>query len=228
MYLWMLIIKLKHSQNDVRLQRYRRNKHCFKRKFLYAECQKFFPVFCIFFFREKSNVEFNFRRFIIKFVTAHNLFILPCLYLSFEIFFWYTAGVCILFCRLWRYFSRFWNRIIYHVIFVFNRSLIFIRFYCLLRQYRWNFNFRNILFRCWQCFWLFFYSSLFSDSSFTFNKAAAQLKISPFFKTNLSILLPYVIAYNRKVSDKYAYAEKLLGIKYISFEIQRLDRKSVV
>ncbi|MGB4406858.1 MAG: iron-containing alcohol dehydrogenase [Sphaerochaeta sp.] len=40
-----------------------------------------------------------------------------------------------------------------------------------------------------------------------------------------AILLPYVIAYNRKSSEKYAYAEKMLGIKNISEEIQRLNRE---
>ncbi|MBI9095827.1 MAG: iron-containing alcohol dehydrogenase [Sphaerochaeta sp.] len=40
-----------------------------------------------------------------------------------------------------------------------------------------------------------------------------------------AILLPYVISYNRKSTDKYAYAEKMLGIKNISDEIQRLNRE---
>ena len=40
-----------------------------------------------------------------------------------------------------------------------------------------------------------------------------------------AILLPYIIAYNRKSSNKYAYAEKMLGIENISDEIQRLNKE---
>jgi alcohol dehydrogenase class IV len=39
-----------------------------------------------------------------------------------------------------------------------------------------------------------------------------------------AILLPYVIAYNRKSSDKYAYAEKVLEIKDLSEEIEKLNK----
>ncbi|AEV29283.1 alcohol dehydrogenase, class IV [Sphaerochaeta pleomorpha str. Grapes] len=40
-----------------------------------------------------------------------------------------------------------------------------------------------------------------------------------------AILLPYVIAYNRKSSDKYAYGEKILGIDNLSDEIQKLNKE---
>jgi alcohol dehydrogenase class IV len=38
-----------------------------------------------------------------------------------------------------------------------------------------------------------------------------------------AILLPYVIAYNRKNSDKYAYGEKILGIEDLAAEVKRLN-----
>lgn len=40
-----------------------------------------------------------------------------------------------------------------------------------------------------------------------------------------AILLPYVIAYNRKFTDKYAYAEKLLGLQDLSAAIQEMNKK---
>ncbi|MGH0051947.1 MAG: iron-containing alcohol dehydrogenase [Sphaerochaetaceae bacterium] len=40
-----------------------------------------------------------------------------------------------------------------------------------------------------------------------------------------AILLPYVIAYNRKFTDKYAYAEKILGIADIAAAITEMNQK---
>lgn len=40
-----------------------------------------------------------------------------------------------------------------------------------------------------------------------------------------AILLPYVIAWNRQFTDKYAYAEKMLGIKDLAGEIRSLNKK---
>ena len=40
-----------------------------------------------------------------------------------------------------------------------------------------------------------------------------------------AILLPYIIAYNRKVSDKYAYAEKILEISDLDKEVQQLNKQ---
>ena len=40
-----------------------------------------------------------------------------------------------------------------------------------------------------------------------------------------AILLPYVIAYNRRFTDKYTYAENLLGIKDLSEAIQEMNKK---
>lgn len=40
-----------------------------------------------------------------------------------------------------------------------------------------------------------------------------------------AILLPYVIAFNRRYSDKYAYAEKLLGLEDLSKAIEEMNRK---
>lgn len=39
-----------------------------------------------------------------------------------------------------------------------------------------------------------------------------------------AILLPYVIAWNRQFTDKYAYAEKMLGIKDLAEEIRKLNK----
>ena len=40
-----------------------------------------------------------------------------------------------------------------------------------------------------------------------------------------AILMPYVIAYNRKFTDKYAYAEKLLGVKDLGQTVLELNKK---
>jgi len=40
-----------------------------------------------------------------------------------------------------------------------------------------------------------------------------------------AILLPYVIAYNRRFTDKYAYAEQLLGVKDLGAEILALNKR---
>ncbi|MGE4453837.1 MAG: iron-containing alcohol dehydrogenase [Sphaerochaeta sp.] len=40
-----------------------------------------------------------------------------------------------------------------------------------------------------------------------------------------AILLPYVIAYNRKFTDKYAYAEKILGVDDLAEAIREMNKK---
>jgi len=40
-----------------------------------------------------------------------------------------------------------------------------------------------------------------------------------------AILMPYVIAYNRKFTNKYAYAEKLLGVKDLGQTVLELNKK---
>ena len=40
-----------------------------------------------------------------------------------------------------------------------------------------------------------------------------------------AILLPYVIAYNRKFTDKYAYAEKILGVADLAQAIKEMNQK---
>ena len=40
-----------------------------------------------------------------------------------------------------------------------------------------------------------------------------------------AILMPYVIAYNRQFTDKYAYAEKLLGVKDLGQEVLALNKR---
>ncbi len=40
-----------------------------------------------------------------------------------------------------------------------------------------------------------------------------------------AILLPYIISYNRQFSDKYAYAEKILGVADLSEAIKEMNKK---